>query len=456
MNSDHPTALEQAARIRSGDESSEEAVRRTLSRIEATNPRLNAFVSVFRRRALASARARDRRGRRGDLPPFHGVPIGVKDLQAVRWSFTRMGSRSCRWLYTPMDDDMVRALRSAGFVVVGKLSTSELGLLPFVETDVHPPTRNPANDGHTAGGSSGGSAAAVASGMLPVAPGSDGGGSIRIPSAFCGLFGCKPTRGLLKGAPDFMDPNGMASLGPIARTVSDAAALFDVMLRREPASPGSFTSALETPPTRLRISLCVQPPAGDIDPEVCAGVRGIAASLRDLGHEVREVEPPAVSPSDFLPIYARLFASIPVIRDSKLQPITRWMRGKGRGYSKQDAADAHRRMAGPIERWLRDTDVLLTATTAVPAPAIGEFAGLDPEELWEAIHPIGVFTAGFNVNGNPAVSVPAGHTAAGLPIGAQLVGARQGDARLLSLARQLEVALGGFDPLEGGRHARGA
>ena len=140
MSTDHPTALEQAARIRSGDESSEEAVRRSLDRIEADNPRLNAFVSVFRRRALATARARDRRTRRGDLPPFHGVPIGIKDLHAVRWSVTRMGSRSCRWLFTPVDDNMVGALRSAGFVVVGKLSTSELGLLPVVEPDIHPPT----------------------------------------------------------------------------------------------------------------------------------------------------------------------------------------------------------------------------------------------------------------------------------------------------------------------------
>ncbi len=454
MSTDHPTALEQAARIRSGDESSEEAVRRSLDRIEADNPRLNAFVSVFRRRALATARARDRRTRRGDLPPFHGVPIGIKDLHAVRWSVTRMGSRSCRWLFTPVDDNMVGALRSAGFVVVGKLSTSELGLLPVVEPDIHPPTRNPVDDAHTAGGSSGGSAAAVASGMLPVAPGSDGAGSIRIPSAFCGLFGCKPTRGLLKAAPDFADPNGLACLGPIARTVPDAAALLDVMLRRDPASPGSFTSVLETPPIQLRISLCEQPAVGDIDPEVSAGVHRIAATLRDLGHEVREVEPPEVSPSDFLPIYARLFASIPVLADSKLQPITRWMRERGRGYSKRDAAEAHGRMAEPIERWLRDTDVLLTATTAIPAPAIGEFAALEPEDLWEAIRPIGVFTAGFNVNGNPAVSVPAGHTTAGLPIGAQLVGARQDDARILSLAHQLEAAVGGFDPLSGAPPAR--
>src|SRR5262249_26858834 len=151
-----------------------------------------AFVQVLDRAALREARERDRsRSRRG---PFHGVPIGIKDLNLVRFAFTRMGSRAHRFLWSPIDDVTVARLRRAGFVILGKLATSEFGAMPITEPDIHPPTRNPWNLEHTPGGSSGGSGAAVAADLLPIAEGTDGAGSIRLPSAYCHLYGLKPSR----------------------------------------------------------------------------------------------------------------------------------------------------------------------------------------------------------------------------------------------------------------------
>ena len=189
-------ALVLAKLVREGAISSEELVRHHLARIEAKNPSLSAFVTVFDDAVkVARRKDRERLRHRDALPPFHGVPIGIKDLNAVRFTRTHFGSRGMPAIVLPFDDANVRPLRRAGFVILGKLSTSELGAMPVTEPDIHPPTRNPWSPTHTAGGSSGGSAAAVAAGMLPIAQGSDGAGSIRIPSSFCGLYGLKPSRG---------------------------------------------------------------------------------------------------------------------------------------------------------------------------------------------------------------------------------------------------------------------
>ena len=223
-------ALVLAKLVREGAISSEELVRHHLARIEAMNPSLSAFVTVFDD-AVKVARRKDRERLRhcDSLPPFHGVPIGIKDLNAVRFTRTRFGSRGMPAIVLPFDDANVRPLRRAGFVILGKLSTSELGAMPVTEPDIHPPTRNPWSPTHTAGGSSGGSGAAVAAGMLPIAQGSDGAGSIRIPSSFCGLYGLKPSRGRVVNQFRFPDRRILYTSGPMARTVTDAAALLDVM-----------------------------------------------------------------------------------------------------------------------------------------------------------------------------------------------------------------------------------
>lgn len=442
-----PTALELAARIRSGEDSAVAAVERALARIERDNPGLDAFVQVYPRRARAAARRKDAQRRKGGpLPPFHGVPVGIKDINAARAMAMRMGSRAWRWGVAPHDDAIVKSVRRAGFVILGKVSTSELALRPLVEPEIHGATRNPRAPEHTAGGSSGGSASAVAGGLIPVAPGSDGGGSIRIPAAFCGLFGFKPGRGLIPQPHARLDPNGMVASGPIARTVADGAALLDVLAARATGSADTFSRAIETAPGRLTVQLCVEAPIGPVDPEIVAAVRGLADTLRALGHAVREVGAPMASMDEFVPIYARLFADIPVLLDRKLQPITRWFRAQGRGFTHADARAAHAGLAAKIDAWVGDADLLLTPTTAIPAPRIGAFAHLDPPAMWDALTPIGVFTAGFNAGGHPAASIPVGVTAAGLPIGAQLVARRGADAHLMAVARQVEQALGGFDP----------
>lgn len=445
-----PTALELAHAIRDGDDSCEAAVQRAIDRIDAQNPTLNAFVVAHGNRALRAARAKDKQRRKGGpLPPFHGVPIGIKDVNAVRGMGMRLGSRSYRWLKTPTDDAIVRLIRRAGFIIMGKLSTSELGLRPLVEPEIHPPTRNPAHPDYSAGGSSGGSGAAVGSGMLPIAPGSDGAGSIRIPAAFCGLFGFKPTRNLVVAPHARMDPNGMIVSGPLARTVADGAGLLDVLTARAPTADDAFSTTRANLPKSLKIRLCLEAPLGETDAEFVGPVRALADVLRGLGHTVEEVAPPEASLAEFEPIYARMFSEIPVLLKSKLQPLTQWFRAAGKGYTPAEAKAAHASLSARISTWMGDADVLLSPTTAIPPPRVGAFAAMDPVAMWEAISPIGAFTAGFNVSGQPAMTIPVGHTQVGLPIGAQLAGREGADRDLFALAFQVEEALGGFDRLRG-------
>src|SRR5690349_8286044 len=217
------SALELARRVRARELSAEELARAYLARIERIDPQVSAFTHVLARAAIADARRKDAalaRGRAPDpLPPFWGVPVAVKDLNFVRGSFTRLGSRAFRLFYSPFDDKVVQQLRLGGFVILGKVSTAELGALPVTEPDIHPPTRNPWDLGVTPGGSSGGSAAAVAAGLVPIAQGSDGAGSIRIPSALCHLYGIKPSRGRVVDPYGRPDADQIATCGPIARSV---------------------------------------------------------------------------------------------------------------------------------------------------------------------------------------------------------------------------------------------
>src|SRR6185436_10166241 len=212
------SAVEQGALVRSKALSSVELTQIYLRRIETIDPQLNAFVQVLADEALRAARKADR-----EKPPpgarFHGVPIGIMDLNAVRGAFLRMGSRAFSRLISPGDDLVVARLRRAGFVILGKTATPELGALPVTEPDTHPPTRNPWDRNVTPGGSSGGSAAAVAADLVPIAQGSDGGGSIRIPASLCGLVGYKPTQGLVENPFGMTDPHIIWTCGPITRSV---------------------------------------------------------------------------------------------------------------------------------------------------------------------------------------------------------------------------------------------
>jgi amidase len=425
--------------LRRREVSSVELVRASLDAIAARDREIAAFVDVSPRRALAAARRADARlAGGGELPPFLGVPTGIKDHEPVRFHYTRIGSRAFRWLIAPFDGHVAMACKRAGFVIVGKTSTSELTILPIVDTELHPPTRNPHDLSRYAGGSSGGAAAAVAAGMLPIAPGADGGGSIRIPAALCGLVGFKPTRGALPNPYGRLDVAGISTIGPLARTVRDSAALLDALAARP---DGTFARAVRGAVPRLRVRVLVEPPIEvAVDPEVAAATRAAARRLADAGHDVDDARPLVAGGLDeFLPIMARMVARVPMLpaMERSLQPVTRWMRERGRGVTRAEASDRARRMSARITDWFGDADVIVSPTVACLAPVVGSFRDLDGEGLFRAVAPLAAFTAPFNVSGQPAVSLPLSTTSRGLPIGLQLIGRAGADRLLLALSARL-------------------
>lgn len=442
------SALEQARLVREGAVSSAELVAQTLDRIRRLDPGCHAFVSVFDA-ALAAARRKDRGRRRGrgDLPPFHGVPIGIKDLNVVRWRATRFGSRAVTPLPLPVDDYTVAALRRAGFVIVGKLATSEFGTMPVTEPDIHPPTRNPWALDHTAGGSSGGSAAAVAAGMLAVAQGSDGAGSIRIPAAFCQLYGLKPARGRLRNQFGLPDRRLLYTSGPLTRCVADAAAMLDVMAglvdgrpHWAPPPPRPFGERPARFP-RQRIRFLVDSPLGPTDPEIAAGLRRSLRLLADLGHTVEEGSLPEGGLEDFLPLWQHQVAQVPVWNWRRTQPVTRWLGEAGRRLA---TADVHRLFDELHARFapaFAAADMWVMPSVALPPPRIGAFRDLPAAEAFAAAARLGAFTAISNLTGLPAASLPMGRTAAGLPMGLQIVGGPFAERDVLALSWELEEAM---------------
>ena len=436
------TAL--AAAVAGGEVSSEELTRRSLDRIEQLDGRLNAFVSVLAEEALREARKKDhqRRAGSGSLPPFHGLPIGIKDLNFVRGATTRLGSRAGPRFRSPVDDRTVRRLRAAGFVVLGKTATSELGVMPVVETDLHPPTRNPYDLDRSSGGSSGGSSAAVASGMVPMAHGSDGGGSVRIPAAFCGLFGHKPSRGLLANAYGLPTADTLYTCGAIGRSARDVRAMVEAM---RPARSRPFESE-ELRGKRLRIHRVTQGPQAPADPEAAEVVRFVSRVLEDLGHEVREVEMFPGDLEDFLPLYKKMLSELVCLRTSRLQPVTAWLRS-GEQLSRGAMRRRLRSLTGSIEEWLAPADLLLTPTVGGPAPECRLWKGLGPEETFRAAARLGAYTAPFNVSGMPAATLPAGQNREGLPLGVQIVGALGADALVLDVLEVVSRQTGPLSPV---------
>jgi amidase len=430
------SALDLAARLRRRELSSVELVRHCLDAIRRANPDLGAFVEIAERRALRDAAGADRRLARGDRAPFLGVPTAIKDIEHVSGHFTRFGSRVFRWLYAPADGGTARACRRAGFVLLGKLATSELAILPIIE---EPPARNPHDRARYAGGSSGGSAAAVAANLIPIAPGSDGGGSIRIPAALCGLVGWKTSRGALPNPFGALDRVGISALGPIARTPRDAAALGDVLAG---GAGARYAGACDDPVPPLRVRVVAASPLVDVDPEVAAATAAVARRLAAAGHAVDEAPPLDGAIDDFLPIMARMVARVPLVLGMarRVQPSTRWLHGVGRAVSREAYRDAAARLGRRVLAWFGDADVVVTPTVGQLPPRVGAFAGLGGEATFRAMAPLGAFTAPFNVSGQPAISIPAARSRSGLPIGVQLVGRPGADRLLLALAEALLCA----------------
>ncbi|HMD56859.1 MAG TPA: amidase, partial [Solirubrobacteraceae bacterium] len=290
------SASELASMVREGEVSARELVAESLQRIDELNPRLNAFVQVDADGALAAAEAISR----GDERPFAGVPTAIKNNRPVEGLRLTYGCSLMAKHIAAYDHNVTRRLRDAGFVIVGTTTLPEYGILPTSEARLFGPTRNPWDLERTPGGSSGGAAAAVAAGMLPVAHGNDGGGSVRIPAACCGLVGLKPSRGRISPAPELGD-SSLGIDGMLTRTVADTASLLDVLAGYEPGDatwapppPQPFAEAAAREPRPLRIASTVLPPGPEVAVEAssAAAVGEAATLLRSLGHEVEEVEPP--------------------------------------------------------------------------------------------------------------------------------------------------------------------
>ena len=449
------SASEQARLLRQGELSARELTAAALARIARHNPALSAFVEVLERSARWSASACDReiararrRGQVDALPPFCGVPTAVKDLNFVRGARTRFGSRSFPRLWSPVDDRTVAQLRRGGFVVLGKLATSEFGALPVTEPDIHPPTRNPWMPDHSAGGSSGGSGAAVASGMIAVAQGSDGAGSIRIPAAFCGLYGLKPSRGRVANAYGLPDRGILYTCGPLTRSVDDAAAMLDVMAGLSVGKPHwlprpaqRYAEAALRPPRGLKIVVAVESPISTpVHPLWRAATEAAAQMLADDGHRVEFRAMSTGTLDEFIPLYQHMLASVPGARLDRLQPATRWLVEHGRNVPASQARKIFLELSHRVHAWVGDADLIVTPTVLGPPPRVGAWSALSGEAAFRAAADYGAFTAVFNLSGQPAASVPVGRSPEGFPIGVQLVGRVTRDDWVLAVSRQLEQA----------------
>ncbi|MDJ0340093.1 amidase [Streptomyces sp. H10-C2] len=451
------TMLEQAAAIRGGELSPVELARHYLERIARLNDTVGAYVTVTPERALDDARRAERRlAAGGVLPPLLGVPVPVKDLTPVAGVRFTSGSAVFAERVAESGTHVVELLQAAGTVLLGKTNTPEFGLPAYTEGRVAPPARSPYDTGRIAGGSSGGSAAAVAAGLAPAAHGSDGGGSIRIPASCCGVVGLKPSRGRVSPAPNG-DVTGLAVHGPIARNVRDVAALLDVMAGPVPGDPvplaASGTPFLEwcdREPRRLRIGRWARPDVAGVgvDPVVLAAYERTSALLAGLGHEVVEVEQP-LGPGDhgaFDPVWEvmALMAPVPERREGELMPLTRWLRERGRAASGERFALALAAMQGVGRKFaaaVASFDAVLTPTLAQLPPAVGALRDdADPEADFAAQYAFTPFTGAWNIAGLPSVSLPVEWTDDGLPVGMMLGAAHGAEGPLLALAAQVEAA----------------
>jgi amidase len=442
------------AALAAGTETSTELVERALGRIAATQSTLNAFRLVCAESARAAAVEADRRIAAGERLALLGVPVAIKDDVDLEGEPTAFG---CAGAFPgkPADSEVVRRLRAAGAVIVGKTNTPEIGLYPFTEGLAFGVTRNPWNLNHTPGGSSGGSAAAVAGGVVAGALGSDGAGSVRIPAAWCGLVGVKPQRGRISSWPEAESFHGLSCPGPLTRTVADAALMLDVLsgphagdLHRPPPPHVSYVEAAATEPGRLRIALSLAHPFSaapvTLDPEIRTGIVRIAGVLADLGHDVIEADPRYGLMG--LTLVARGQAGVHewsanVPDRALLDPRTRSTARVGRlfaGRMLRLARRAEPRLARRVGAMFDDVDVVLTPVSASPPLRVGATAGRGGWATDQIMVRACPYAWPWNVLGWPGMSVPAGLTTNGLPIGAQLLGAANTEGRLLALAAQLE------------------
>ncbi len=456
------TMIELAAAIRAGELSPVTVTDHYLRRTQELNDQVGAFFTVTAELAAEQARAAEKAVATAEdpaaLPPLTGVPIPIKDLNMVAGVRQTLGSAAFEANVPDTDDYVVVAIKRAGAVITGKTATPEFGLPCYTETAVGPPARTPWDLSRSAGGSSGGAAAAVAAGLAPAAQGSDGGGSIRIPSSVCGLFGIKPSRGRISEGPLMPDLAGLGVNGPIARTVADAALLLDVMTgnfpgdmyTQPPLPPGeSFLGYASRPPGRLRIGRTLQNPVegAEVHPDCVTAYEEASALLDSLGHEVEDVAMP-LGP-DVVPFFEILWYAYATLaplapeQEDVLRPLTRYLRGRGQATSAPELILAQAYLQAVTRAGvtaLNTYDAILSPTVARPPVPVGYFEEVEPAENFERQKRFTPFTATYNVSGQPAVNVPLHWNADGLPIGVMLAGRMGEEGTLISLSAQLEQA----------------
>jgi amidase len=453
-------AARQAELVRAGAVSPTELVHLALDRIERLEPQLNAFRIVLAERALAEAEQAEARLRAGEERPLLGVPVAIKDGQELAGEITTHGTDA---FPEParQDTEMIRRLRVAGAIVVGKTNLPELAIHGFTESATWGATRNPWDPTRSPGGSSGGSAAAVAAGMVPLASASDGAGSIRIPAASCGIFGIKPSRGRISLVPDALVPeaghwNGMSVSGCLSRTVLDSALYLDVVSgdSPEPGAPApperSFTESAQSPPGALRIAYSTLPPRlfppATVSDAVKGAVEGTAELLRSLGHDVAQEDPDWGMVGNQITVrYLRgIHDDVEMTpHPERLEVRTRRLGQLGGLFSDSaleracgSAADRDRDRVGAI---FERCDVLMTPVMAGTALPLRRWEGRSAARALLGQTRFYCFTPAWNHLGNPAASVPAGFDSDRRPLAVQLIGRFGDEGTLLSLAAQLEA-----------------
>lgn len=465
------TAVELRNALAAGDLSAREAAEHFLQAIESRNSQLGAFVTVTAEQALKDAEAADalharlaREGRREELPALHGMPTAFKDLTDVAGVPTTHGSAALEHKPAPEDGALAATLKGQGVISLGKTQVPEFGLTAYSENRVAPPSRNPHALGRSSGGSSGGSAAAVAAGLVPFAPGTDGGGSIRIPAGACGLVGLKPGRGLVPGGASAGDAAKLVVAGPLARTAADAALLMDALVPRDQAPDGGYLANVGQAPEPLRIGVSLDSPwAGiypfQIDEEAADALELGTKLLEKAGHSVTEagIRYDNRYPEAFTTAWTAGVGSARIApqREALLTPLTRTFRRR----AQQRSASKVNEALSFLRQFEHDTlaqyaewDLILMPTLAQTPRPIGWFTGGghsgepwpsewagDADEDYKRQCEYAPWSSMVNVCGLPAISIPVHTTASGLPMGIQIIGRPGSELQLLQLAAVLEA-----------------
>ncbi|MEM1311734.1 MAG: amidase family protein, partial [Cyanobacteria bacterium P01_H01_bin.153] len=414
---------------------------------------LGSYFTVMGEAAIADAQQKTEQLATtdpADLPPFFGVPLSVKDLNPVAGAPCSYGISAVKNRIADQDDGLIPRLREAGFVMLGKTATSQLGSFPYTEPPGFLPTRNPWNLDYTAGGSTGGGASALAAGLCAIAHGSDGGGSLRGPAFCCGLVGMKPSRGRVSFAPVGERLHGMATNGPLGRTVADTAAFLDVLSGYITGDPywlpppvDSFWAATQRPPEALNIGVFTGvSPIGEAEAECKQAVLDAAKHLESLGHQLHPLPPPDLSEliEPFTVVWQCVLAEakIPFFVLEKMNRWLQWRAWRIRSGRYLRAVTQLQVISRQIVGQFQDYDIVLAPVYLHPAIQVGEWRSLRCHKILDNIINWIAPCPPFNASGQPAIALPTGFTQAGLPLGVQLIGRPAADATVLAIAAQLE------------------